>query len=69
MNILKYENLNKTLNVTFYFKLNEYERLCNIYKLKYSENLNEIERFRDIRKLASFFQTERFRDIYIEIER
>ena len=69
MNILKYENLNKTLNFTFSFKLKEIERLCDIYKLKYFENFNEIERFRDIMKLAYFFQFEIIWDIYNEIER
>ena len=69
LNILKYENLNKTLNFTFSFKLKEIEWLCNIYKLKYFENLNEIERFRDIMKFAYFFQFEIIWDIYNEIER
>lgn len=69
LNILKYENLNETLNFTFSFKLKEIERLCDIYKLKSFENLNEFERFRDIMKLSYFFQFEIKWDIYVENER
>lgn len=54
MNILKYENLNKTLKFTFSFKLNKYERLCYISKLKYFENLNESEIFMNIVKFLFF---------------
>lgn len=52
------------MEFTFYFKLNKYERLCDIYKLKYFENFSEFEIFRNIIKLTNFYQIEIFSDIY-----
>lgn len=57
------------MKFTFYFKLNKYERLCDIYKLKYFENLNEFEIFKNIMKLTNLYQLEIFSDIYNEFER